>query len=305
MESSRPNRTALTWIMFLAGLVLVGLVASMLGRSQPAPAAVGDQLLPDLVTLSPSGLSIGNAKRKTKELRFAYSAANTGVGVLELTSTSKDCDGDGVQSNDRTATQRIFTDSDGNGYFTRNSDTAYDTQTVGCFVFHPKHHHWHLENFARMSCGRGTNTAHRGERYPGPYRFADNFRTNPGPGLVDEQVLLDLQPRQGPGSSIGWVDGYRLQLDGQSIEFGSPPADTTAASCRRPTPRTRSPRATIRTQRGNPGNNQRGGGGGGTLWRGEDPATVEKRGRWGARARAARYSRRRQTATGGRLARWC
>ena len=226
MKGSRPNRSALTWIMFLAGLVFIGLVASMLGRSAPAPAAVGDRLLPDLVTLSPSGLSIANAKRKTKELHFNYSAENAGVGVLELTSRNEDCDGDGVVSNDRTAIQRIFKDSDGNGYFTRGSDTTYDTQTVGCFVFHPKHHHWHLENFARYELQTLSGTLVRATDKVS-FCISDTFRTNPGLlGSPTAAYYSTCSRDSDQGLSIGWTDVYGAQLEGQSISLDGSTAGT-------------------------------------------------------------------------------
>jgi len=228
MDSSRPNRTALTWILFFAGLVLVGLVASMVGRSTAAPAAVGDRLLPDLRTLSPSGLSIANAKRKTKDLRFDYAAENAGPGVLELTSRSEDCDGDGVVSNDRTAIQRIYKDSDGNGYFTRGADTGYDTQTVGCFVFHPKHHHWHLENFARYEL-QTLSGALVGTTDKVSFCLGDNFRTNSGlPGSPTGPYFSVCSRDSDQGLSIGWTDVYGAQLEGQSITLDS---STTGTYC--------------------------------------------------------------------------
>jgi hypothetical protein len=109
-------------MVFMLGLTaLVGGCVRVCSLWRLRRLPVGDQLLPDLVTAAPSGLSIANVKRKTKELRFNYSAENAGVGVLELTSRIEDCDGDGVVSNDRTAIQRIFKDADGNGYFTRGN----------------------------------------------------------------------------------------------------------------------------------------------------------------------------------------
>lgn len=226
MHGSRRNRTAMTWVLFFGGLVLIGLVASMVGRSEPAPAAVGDRLLPDLVTLTPANISIGNAKRKTKELRFNYSAENAGLGALELTSRSEDCDGDGVVSNDRTAIQRIFKDSDGNGYFTRGTDTAYDTQTVGCFVFHPKHHHWHLENFARYEL-QTLSGAVVGTTDKVSFCLGDNLRTNPGlPGSPASPYFSVCSRDSDQGMSIGWTDVYGAQLEGQSITLDSSIAGT-------------------------------------------------------------------------------
>jgi len=227
MTGSTPKRTALIWMLALAGLVLAGLMASMLGRSAPATqAAIGDQLRPDLVTLPPSGLSISNAKRKTKDLRFAYSAENRGAGVLELTWKSEDCDGDGVVSNDRTATQRIYKDFNGDGYFTRGTDTAYDTQKVGCFVFHPKHHHWHLENFARYEL-RDLTGALVGTTDKVSFCITDSVRTKPQlDGSPTSKYFATCSRDGDQGLSIGWTDTYGAQLEGQAITLDSSAAGT-------------------------------------------------------------------------------
>jgi hypothetical protein len=36
------------------------------------------------------------------------------------------------------------------------------TQKVGCFVFHPRHHHWHLENFAKYQLFTWSSSTGRG-----------------------------------------------------------------------------------------------------------------------------------------------
>jgi lysyl oxidase len=217
MTRSAPHRVGM---VFMLGLTALVAAAFVFARSAPAPAAVGDQLLPDLVTAAPSGLSIANVKRKTKELRFNYSAENAGVGVLELTSRIEDCDGDGVVSNDRTAIQRIFKDADGNGYFTRGTDTAFDTQTVGCFVFHPKHHHWHLEDFARYEL-RDSSGGLVGSTDKVSFCLGDNFHTNPGlQGSPASAYFADCTRDSDQGISIGWTDIYGAQLEGQAITLG-------------------------------------------------------------------------------------
>ena len=235
MKDSRSNRTALTWILFLAGLVFIGLVASMLGRSAAATqAAVGEQLLPDLVPYPASDVQIANSKRKSKELRFDYSVVNAGTGVLELTWRSEDCDGDGVVRNDRTAVQRMFTDSAASssaGFFDRNDDTAYTTRNVGCFVFHPKHHHWHLENFARYellawspSAGRGNVI---GTTDKVSFCISDFVRSNLQlPGSPSSGYFTTCNRDGDQGLSIGWVDGYNSNLEGQSITLDSSIAGT-------------------------------------------------------------------------------
>lgn len=212
-------------------LVAGGLMAGAFAGSAPATHVVGGDLLPDLVTLPPSDLQIANAKRKTKDLRFAYSAKNAHTGVLELTWKSEDCDGDGLARNDRTAVQRIFQDGDANGYFTRGTDTESRTLDVGCFDFHPRHHHWHLENFARYQLWTWTALAGRGTIVGTTDKVSfciiDTFRVDPGLPDSPTEKFFDTCSRDGDqGLSVGWADTYGAHLDGQSIRLDSSAAGT-------------------------------------------------------------------------------
>ena len=60
MTRSAPHRVGM---VFMLGLTALVAAAFVFARSAPAPAAVGDQLLPDLVTAAPSGLSSRNPVR--------------------------------------------------------------------------------------------------------------------------------------------------------------------------------------------------------------------------------------------------
>ena len=120
--------------VFTLALVLTALAphatAGPLGPSAPT-------LLPNLVTLRIGDLSI----RRTdgvRLLRFANVIGNRGPGVLELYPVADDCDGDGDPQNDRSAYQRIYADTDGDGIFDRDVDEVAVERFVGCMFFHPR-----------------------------------------------------------------------------------------------------------------------------------------------------------------------
>jgi len=155
MTVTTGRRGAASAILVSATLALTGL--GVIAASSPPPAAAGGAdpaLLPDVIVRPLTEIRI-QKRAGIKLLRFASIIGNAGVGVVELKpdsparSAQNDCDGDGDPLNDRKAFQRIFGDSDGDGVFTRGTDTLLEKRFAGCSVFHVEHDHWHLEEFAR------------------------------------------------------------------------------------------------------------------------------------------------------------
>ncbi len=137
---------ALALALTFAGLGVATATAGATARGDATP------LYPNLVTRPIEGVRIEKAPG-VKLLRFPTLVGNRGPGPVELfpdIPDSSDCDGDGDPANDRIASQRVFGDTVADGVFTRGEDTdVVDTPTVGCFVFHPAHDHWHFEEFER------------------------------------------------------------------------------------------------------------------------------------------------------------
>lgn len=134
-----------------AALGAAALVVVALPGTTAAPAGAAPVLLPDLVALPPRDVEIIKVKAgKNTEtrLRLDTRVANVGPGPLELYPVSEDCNGDCNVRNDRTAYQRTFTDTNGDGTFQRGVDTPNPATPVGCMVFHAQHHHWHVAGFA-------------------------------------------------------------------------------------------------------------------------------------------------------------
>ena len=113
-----------------ASLALAGF--GVIAASAPTPAAAGGgdpAFLPDVVVQPLREIRI-QKRAGVKLLRFASIIGNAGAGVVELKpdtparSAEDDCDDDGDPLNDRKAFQRIFGDTDGDGVFTRGTDTC-------------------------------------------------------------------------------------------------------------------------------------------------------------------------------------
>lgn len=171
-------------------------------------------LLPDLMTLPPYSLYITrNNSTDTSLLRLTNSVWNSGYGPLELWGRVV---GDGST---HAVVQRIF-----------QTDGSYQERTMGEFVFHPGHNHWHLESFSlyelwSLSEG-GTLDKVAATSDKVSYCLRDIHR-NPHP---------DQAPRMGYGTctygrqglSVGWVDVYDHYLPGQSIDISGLPDGTYA-----------------------------------------------------------------------------
>jgi hypothetical protein len=204
---------------------LVALAAGLLGLSAPDRAvsshAPGGALLPDLQTQRLSNLSISTSSGQ-RLLRFANEIANLHTGPLELFPVSEDCDGDGQSKNDRTGYQRIYFDSDGNGYFTRGIDSASTTVKVGCFVNHPRHHHWHTEDFADYRLYTfvgGVRGAIVGASEKVSFCIIDSRLVSALPGTPTSAYYRTCDRADTQGMSVGWSDIYGANLVGQSIDI--------------------------------------------------------------------------------------
>ena len=144
-----------------SGIVVLALAAAACDNSadpvSPAPkisathiTTVGAPLYPDLQTLTPANFSISTVKvrgRREQRLLFDNEVMNLHTGPLELAPTSDNCT-TGNGAGGHTAIQRIYTDANGDGGFIRGEDTEYDERPAGCMTFHPKHHHWHFDDFS-------------------------------------------------------------------------------------------------------------------------------------------------------------
>ena len=228
---SDPRRRLGSGVAATALAMVLCAAVAMLGAPPAAGAGAGERLLPDLVTLAPSQLSVETLPNRTR-LRLGNTIANQGVGPLELYGTPDpgvDCDGNGQPTNDVTTFQRVFRDDNGNGYFDpdRATDTEADEVEVGCRVYHPAHFHWHFQDFAtyRLKSPAGETVASSTKV---SFCVLDGF--NPFPGLPGVPEFGHYPAGSGfcddvsdQGLSVGWADVYGAGLPGQHINVSDVP----------------------------------------------------------------------------------
>src|SRR4051812_45522007 len=133
----------------VAGAAVAGSMQILIVFAGTASAqAPAPELLPDLQGQKAQDLRV-ESRTGVRNLRLSTTVANEGTGTLEIYPVAAtDCDGDGNPANDRLAYQRVYSDTDGNGYFDRAGDTTSAGYPAGCMIFHPAHNHWHFQGFA-------------------------------------------------------------------------------------------------------------------------------------------------------------
>ena len=195
--------------------------ASQFGRMSAVAAQPGPRrplLLPNARPLPAAKLYVAHATSGARVLRFESGLANVGHGVLEVRPNSfGNCDRD-----EQHASQIIYRDRDGNGWFNRSVDKRFVRRDAGCMAFHPTHDHWHFEAAARYALwdpdrkkrpvvvqGRKRSFCLRDSR-----RVPDRWATRNYPLYYGACSQHSHQ-----GISIGWTDIYGNYLPGQSLKL--------------------------------------------------------------------------------------
>ncbi len=237
MDLAHRIRIGLAAAIAICAAASIGLAANV---TAGAPAA---QLQPDLRTLAPAyepSLQLQKTGSGKTILRLSNRIANAGKGPLELFATdppSGVCESSGQfpDGADLDANQRIFEDSNGNQQYdpegSAQPDGVAEEPRVGCFEFHPKHNHWHFQDFSQYSL----TDIHTQELLAGPSRkigfcVVDGDRPYPGlPGSPDLGVYPEGSngcgfgdPDGGPGRmglSVGYADTYSYDLPGQRLDL--------------------------------------------------------------------------------------
>lgn len=197
------------------------------GSPTPEPPtstpSVPVDLLPDLVTLQPSELTI-TVEEGRKLLRFSNDIGNMSSGILELFPGPIELSMCGDPANPgRQVFQRIYRDIAGYGYFHRGADTEFTQEMVGCMIFHPEHDHWHLNNFTLFELRDESGLVVRGNKTS--TCMMDSHRAFNLPGIPNDAYYLYEGCSQSTpqGISVGWVDRYDWNLPDQYIEITGVP----------------------------------------------------------------------------------
>jgi hypothetical protein len=169
--------------------------------------AVAQPLLPDLRTVAPADLSVEFGRGGRRLLRLANLVWNSGEGPLELA-------GQLNPSTQRTLVVQQLALPD--------SDEVHE-YTVGEFVYHPLHGHFHLEEFAVYEVwsvtpdGELHSLVASGEKLS--YCLMEtNIIDRDNPNFSRRPVHTDCG-QETQGILPGWGDRYNAELDGQTIDI--------------------------------------------------------------------------------------
>jgi hypothetical protein len=218
-----PGARRRIWV-FLGLVVLSAIwipqVAAGASRRGTAPS-----LRPDIVPTPTSEVMI-RLEDGHKRLYLSFETENAGSGPLEVQPVQEDCDGNGDTTDDRTAVQDIYGDTDGSGAYTPGVDTVVQTRVVGCFEFDPDHGHWHFVNYARYRLLSLAGHLLRAQSKVG-FCMLDSVSVDPGlPGYSDTRSYTGCPDLALQGISVGWADVYGVDTPGQFIPIGGVPDGT-------------------------------------------------------------------------------
>jgi len=218
--TSPRRRVRVFLVLLVLSAIWVPSVAARAGLRGTAPA-----LRPDIVPTPTSEVMI-RLEDGHKRLFLSFETENAGSGPLEVQPVQEDCDGNGDATDDRTAVQDIYGDTDGSGAYTPGVDTVVRTEVVGCFEFDPDHGHWHFDNYARYRLLTLNGRRLRAQSKVG-FCMLDSLSVDPGlPGYSSTRGYIGCPDLGLQGISVGWADVYGTNIPGQFIPIGGIPDGT-------------------------------------------------------------------------------
>lgn len=174
----------------------------------------GIPLLPNLTPARTRNIQLDYIS-DVENLLFTTSIANIGVGPFDVYSVENpQSTPSSISTPSSKATQLIY---DASG-------AVVETNFIGDFVYHPSHHHWHLENVARYSIypaldngngGRYNSDSNVGISKKVTFCMEDSVKINPS---VTAAPVYTVCGAHNQGISPGYLDVYAYFIPDQSIE---------------------------------------------------------------------------------------
>lgn len=192
----------------LASLLLAATTSAsaQLGSS----ANLAGQRLPNLHTEPARDLQLERQGAKTS-LRFSATSFNDGDGALELR---------GGPVNRQQKQQKVYQCIYSSGQTDPDCSTL-----VGDFVWHPAHHHFHVENYMTYELlqvqNNGTTVPLNRSSSKTSFCVMDYVRHGSNAPAVYTTCNNQVQ-----GMSVGWADTYGYWLAGQAIDVTGLPTGT-------------------------------------------------------------------------------
>jgi hypothetical protein len=187
------------WRAMVPGALLWLLAAAPAGALAAAPAG---ELLPDILTLPPTDISMEIAENGHHLLRFTQTFANVGPGPLRI---------HGLPTAEANVMQGYQEIMDRAGNVARR-------RPVSSIIFHPHHQHWHADDFAayelRQGAPWGPLVAKNGKI---SYCLVDDHQVDGYTGPSYPQTYLNCKTAS-QGINPGWADVYEADLYDQWID---------------------------------------------------------------------------------------
>lgn len=184
-------------------LTLGVMAAAIAGCAQSSPMHIqvvdASARFPDLTPATPDSLYLNNNGGDV-QLRFGTTIGNVGSGPMRITAT--------IEGDQTVATQEIV-DSDG---------TLLATRPAGRFVYHPDHHHTHVDNIAVYELRQGDqNGAVAAQAKKVSYCLEDSVQ-------YSSSWMPRMYPKCSPtlqGISPGWADVYANNVPDQFLSVSN------------------------------------------------------------------------------------
>ena len=185
--------------------------------------------VPDMYTVIPQQIQLIN-KQGREIIRFTNGIANLGYGPWRVRPEFPATD----PSQPQKAIQEILDSEDSSG------NVVYE-KVVSEFDFHPEHNHWHIDDVALYEVRKSEGSkvkSHIGSADIGDVyvREDDGTATSTkvtfclidwikfeGNSNTTDRVYWDCVGDY-QGISVGWVDAYHMELEGQDIDITGAPA---------------------------------------------------------------------------------
>jgi hypothetical protein len=206
--------------------VIVAAAALAVIGAQPTLSVLSSELRPDLLELEPKDFTIQTTTSGEQRLLYDLETVNGHTGPLEVFPTKQKCATTGQGADGRTVKQRVYRDSNSNGYFDRGTDTQADIYTVGCMAFHRFHHHWHFDAFVGSFLWTldesGARVSEVASSPKQSFCIADVHRRqdlfDPDlPGAPNNPYYRNCDRNSTQGLSVAWSDEYSSSTPGQYL----------------------------------------------------------------------------------------
>jgi len=173
-------------------------------------------LKPNLVALPARDVYVQRADGE-RRLRFESGLGNVGRGPVEVRpNRARPC-----PKGQHHATQVMYRDADGTGFYKKDVDTEVARRSAGCMIYHPYHDHWHFEAASRYTLYRQDRPdLVRVARRKMSFCLRDSRRVPASYGTFHHQERYGACSKYSPqGISVGWVDVYQSFLAGQAMRL--------------------------------------------------------------------------------------